>query len=84
MQVLSISEEKILYIDVQVDGDVYKQYRTFVKAIDGRIWEVLNGDNWKVIVDDKELRDVKDALHDYWCSTDSTTKIKGMFSKLMD
>jgi heterodisulfide reductase subunit A-like polyferredoxin len=76
MQVLSISEEKILYIDVQVDGDIYKQYRTFVKPIDGRIWEVLNGDNWKVIVDDKELNDVSDALCNYWCSADSMTKNK--------
>lgn len=67
MKVLSISEEKILYLDVQVDDDNYKQYRTFVKPIDGRIWEVLNDDNWEVIVDDKELRDVRDALHYYWC-----------------
>lgn len=67
MKVLSISEEKILYLDVQVDDDNYKQYRTFVKPIDGRIWEVLNADNWEVIVDVKELRDVRDALNYYWC-----------------
>ena len=54
MKVLSINEEQILYIDVELDDGSHKQYRTYMKPI-GRIWEVLNVDNWEVVVDTEEL-----------------------------
>ena len=63
MKVLSVSEEKLFYVDIHEGGDVYNQYRTYAKIIDGRVWEVLNGDNWEVVDDSKELQKALSNYH---------------------
>jgi hypothetical protein len=63
MKILSVSEEKLFYVDVHEDGDVYNQYRTYALPIDGRVWEVLNGDNWEVVDDNKELQKALSNYH---------------------
>jgi hypothetical protein len=79
MKVLSVSEEKLFYVDIHEGGDVYNQYRTYAKIIDGRVWEVLNGDNWEVVDDSEELDNAlldykKEKIHEWFSNKRSEVK----------
>ena len=61
MKILSVNEEQILYVDAELNDNEPKKYRTYVKPIGGRIWEVLNGDKWELFDDAQKLKDALDG-----------------------